>query len=194
MQRTAWHIDVSTYFAEFTRPTVDTCRIPQLPAIFSSHPICLPNIILVVGRLSMECRLGSHNERTFGASTSRVRNRSQLGTCSAAIAGTTLRTASARKIDRIGNRAIIDAPPLVQFAEDTPATTQRLAQDYKPLRLQDHPATRARRDSSIQLPSGSKIIDIRATLLSVIGAKPSRTPLLRISSCTASISAICRVM
>src|SRR6266404_6788229 len=60
---------------------------------------------------------------------------------------------------------------------------------------QDRPPTiEVRRESSIQLPSGSRIIDIRATSPSVMGARPSRTPLLRSAPCTASISAICRVM
>ena len=56
------------------------------------------------------------------------------------------------------------------------------------------PTIEARRDSSIQLPSGSRIIDIRATSPSVTGARPSRTPLLRSSSCTALMSATCNVM
>jgi hypothetical protein len=56
------------------------------------------------------------------------------------------------------------------------------------------PTIEARRDSSIQLPSGSRIIDIRATLPSVTGARPSRTPLLRRSLWTVSISETCRVM
>jgi hypothetical protein len=34
------------------------------------------------------------------------------------------------------------------------------------------PTIEARRDSSIQLPSGSRIMDIRATSPSVIGGKP----------------------
>jgi hypothetical protein len=44
------------------------------------------------------------------------------------------------------------------------------------------------------LPSGSRIIDIRATLPSVTGARPSRTPLLRRSLWTVPISATWRVM
>jgi hypothetical protein len=48
-------------------------------------------------------------------------------------------------------------------------------------------------DSSIQLPSGSRIIDIRATFPSVTGARP-RTPLFRGSLWMVSISTICRVM
>jgi hypothetical protein len=61
--------------------------------------------------------------------------------------------------------------------------------------IQDRlPTIEARRDSSIQLPSGSRIMDIRATLPSVTGARPSRTPLLRRSLWTVSISAICKVM
>ena len=56
------------------------------------------------------------------------------------------------------------------------------------------PTIEARRDSSIQLPSGSRIIEIRATSPSVTGAKPSRTPLLRRSAWSRSISPICSVM
>src|SRR5258706_14743989 len=40
------------------------------------------------------------------------------------------------------------------------------------------PTIEARRDNSIQFPSGSRVIDIRATSPSVTMAKPSRTPLL----------------
>ena len=56
------------------------------------------------------------------------------------------------------------------------------------------PTIEARRDSSIQLPSGSRIIDIRATSPSVTGARPSRTPLRRRSAWIASISVTCSVM
>jgi DNA-binding transcriptional LysR family regulator len=56
------------------------------------------------------------------------------------------------------------------------------------------PTIEARRDSSIQLPSGSRIIDIRATSPSVTGARPSRTPLRRRSVWIASISVTCSVM
>ena len=69
------------------------------------------------------------------------------------------------------------------------------AEDFAAPSTQDKlPTIEARRDSSIQLPSGSRIIDIRATLPSVTGARPSRTPLLRRSLWTVSISATCRVM
>jgi hypothetical protein len=69
------------------------------------------------------------------------------------------------------------------------------AEDFATPSAQDRlPTIEARRDSSIQLPSGSRIIDIRATLPSVTGARPSRTPLLRRSLWTVSISATCRVM
>ncbi len=69
------------------------------------------------------------------------------------------------------------------------------AEDFATPSAQDRlPTIEARRDSSIQLPSGSRIIDIRATLPSVTGARPSRTPLLRRSLWTVSISATWRVM
>jgi hypothetical protein len=48
------------------------------------------------------------------------------------------------------------------------------AEDFATPSAQDRlPTIEARRDSSIQLPSGSRIIDIRAMLPSVTGARPN---------------------
>jgi hypothetical protein len=68
------------------------------------------------------------------------------------------------------------------------------AEDFATISSRQTAHDRGPADSSIQLPSRSRIIDIRATLPSVTGARPSRTPLVRRSLWTMSISAICRVM